>query len=253
VTLAHVAPDRANQQGKYDCTDQAHGEGNERDADRQVDATCDCGHPEGGDRLRRGVARRTVGGLAFRVAGKRILCVDCDYGKFLRRFAQRLSARHRCAVADGRFGEPGPCRGRSSNPRLSVQNKKNGHPQGWPFFLFLAERRGFEPRIGYEPIHAFQACDFNHSSISPAFLALTKPHSIAEIPKPTQLFPSQLSTPNAPEYSRPNPPAARSTPHFSTQTVLIAPTQGKVARKNSTNKQQNYQQISFRLLCHSIY
>jgi hypothetical protein len=32
----------------------------------------------------------------------------------------------------------------------------------------LAERRGFEPRIGYEPIHAFQACDFNHSSISPA-------------------------------------------------------------------------------------
>ena len=33
----------------------------------------------------------------------------------------------------------------------------------------MAERRGFEPRIGYEPIHAFQACDFNHSSISPGF------------------------------------------------------------------------------------
>lgn len=33
---------------------------------------------------------------------------------------------------------------------------------------FLAERRGFEPRIGYEPIHAFQACDLNRSSISPA-------------------------------------------------------------------------------------
>lgn len=31
----------------------------------------------------------------------------------------------------------------------------------------VAERRGFEPRIGYEPIHAFQACDLNHSSISP--------------------------------------------------------------------------------------
>ena len=32
---------------------------------------------------------------------------------------------------------------------------------------FLAERGGFEPPIGYEPIHAFQACDFNHSSTSP--------------------------------------------------------------------------------------
>src|SRR5471032_458551 len=34
----------------------------------------------------------------------------------------------------------------------------------------LAERGGFEPPIGYEPIHAFQACDFNHSSTSPASL-----------------------------------------------------------------------------------
>ena len=33
----------------------------------------------------------------------------------------------------------------------------------------LAERGGFEPPIGYEPIHAFQACDLNHSSISPGF------------------------------------------------------------------------------------
>lgn len=33
--------------------------------------------------------------------------------------------------------------------------------------MFLAERGGFEPPIGYEPIHAFQACDLNHSSISP--------------------------------------------------------------------------------------
>ena len=31
----------------------------------------------------------------------------------------------------------------------------------------VAERRGFEPRVGYEPTHAFQACDLNHSSISP--------------------------------------------------------------------------------------
>jgi hypothetical protein len=34
--------------------------------------------------------------------------------------------------------------------------------------ILLAERGGFEPPIGYEPIHAFQACDLNHSSISPA-------------------------------------------------------------------------------------
>ena len=33
--------------------------------------------------------------------------------------------------------------------------------------VYLAERGGFEPPIGYEPIHAFQACDLNHSSISP--------------------------------------------------------------------------------------
>jgi transposase InsO family protein len=31
----------------------------------------------------------------------------------------------------------------------------------------LAERAGFEPALGYYPKHAFQACDLNHSSISP--------------------------------------------------------------------------------------
>ena len=41
------------------------------------------------------------------------------------------------------------------------------------FILFLAERRGFEPRVGYEPTHAFQACDLNHSSISPDSISLT--------------------------------------------------------------------------------
>ena len=33
--------------------------------------------------------------------------------------------------------------------------------------MFIAERRGFEPRIPFWSIHAFQACLFNHSSISP--------------------------------------------------------------------------------------
>jgi hypothetical protein len=33
--------------------------------------------------------------------------------------------------------------------------------------MYLAERAGFEPALGYEPKHAFQACDLNHSSTSP--------------------------------------------------------------------------------------
>ncbi len=35
------------------------------------------------------------------------------------------------------------------------------------FGVLMAERGGFEPPIGYSPIHAFQACDLNRSSISP--------------------------------------------------------------------------------------
>ena len=34
-------------------------------------------------------------------------------------------------------------------------------------FLFLAERAGFEPAKHFWRLHAFQACLFNHSSISP--------------------------------------------------------------------------------------
>ncbi len=49
----------------------------------------------------------------------------------------------------------------------------------------LAERGGFEPPIGYEPIHAFQACDLNHSSTSPEFVPdacdRTKPAIIAKL------------------------------------------------------------------------
>ena len=33
--------------------------------------------------------------------------------------------------------------------------------------LYLAEQAGFEPAVGYEPTHAFQACDLNHSSTAP--------------------------------------------------------------------------------------
>jgi hypothetical protein len=33
--------------------------------------------------------------------------------------------------------------------------------------VFVAEQAGFEPAVGYEPTHAFQACDLNHSSTAP--------------------------------------------------------------------------------------
>ena len=31
----------------------------------------------------------------------------------------------------------------------------------------MAEREGFEPSMGYEPIHTFQACSFGRSDTSP--------------------------------------------------------------------------------------
>src|SRR5471032_3432106 len=63
-------------------------------------------------------------------------------------------------------------------------------------FESLAERGGFEPPIGYEPIHAFQACDFNHSSTSPAsFLPFGKRQIIARIPWSTKLICPRLRTP----------------------------------------------------------
>jgi hypothetical protein len=62
-----------------------------------------------------------------------------------------------------------------------MKQMQKSHPRVAFFtFVFLAERRGFEPRIGYEPIHAFQACDLNHSSISPdGFRADVRPREAA--------------------------------------------------------------------------
>ncbi len=37
----------------------------------------------------------------------------------------------------------------------------------------MAERKGFEPSIRYSRIHAFQACDLNHSSTSLWTIILT--------------------------------------------------------------------------------
>ena len=44
-----------------------------------------------------------------------------------------------------------------------------------------AERRGFEPRIPFRGIHAFQACLFNHSSTSPYGYRAAKVMVIFEI------------------------------------------------------------------------
>ena len=49
--------------------------------------------------------------------------------------------------------------------------------QGFCFHLKLqyhAERGGFEPPIRFRRIHAFQACLFNHSSISPFHILFVK-------------------------------------------------------------------------------
>lgn len=40
--------------------------------------------------------------------------------------------------------------------------------------LYVAEGGGFEPPKGYKPLHAFQACDFNHSSTPPEPEILTQ-------------------------------------------------------------------------------
>ncbi len=47
-----------------------------------------------------------------------------------------------------------------------VRSNKNA-PAFGPEHLYLAERAGFEPALGYSPKHAFQACDLNRSSTSP--------------------------------------------------------------------------------------
>lgn len=52
---------------------------------------------------------------------------------------------------------------------------------------FLAERGGFEPPVGYEPTHAFQACDLNHSSISPDG-STWEPHEAAYYSKYSQQY-----------------------------------------------------------------
>ena len=70
----------------------------------------------------------------------------------------------------------------------------------------MAERAGFEPAVGYEPTHAFQACDLNHSSISPGCLARPAcTEQVAEYSKSGYLTPLPRATKKMP----PSPKARR--------------------------------------------
>ncbi len=63
-------------------------------------------------------------------------------------------------------------RAMSAGTSLLSKNKALCSRKG---LLYLAERGGFEPPVGYEPTHAFQACDLNHSSISPEYFRSGQP------------------------------------------------------------------------------
>ncbi|VXB32633.1 hypothetical protein MASSI9I_20479 [Massilia sp. 9I] len=60
------------------------------------------------------------------------------------------------------------------------------------FKAILAERGGFEPPVGYEPTHAFQACDLNHSSISPDGVSCV--HEAAYYSKDSLLYKTVLAS-----------------------------------------------------------
>ncbi len=50
---------------------------------------------------------------------------------------------------------------------MQIQQMPESNQTTFPLNNF-AERRGFEPRKPFGSLHAFQACLFNHSSISPS-------------------------------------------------------------------------------------
>jgi hypothetical protein len=51
---------------------------------------------------------------------------------------------------------------------LGIDNSPNqyNNPMGYELENELAERKGFEPSIRYQRIHAFQACALSHSATS---------------------------------------------------------------------------------------
>ena len=83
--------------------------------------------------------------------------------------------------------------GKSILLKISVKRKKRKNNAKSLFLrlfpVFLAQRRGFEPPVGFRPTHDFQSCSLNHSDISAFYgLPLRKPFYITWFHKKTQVF-----------------------------------------------------------------
>jgi hypothetical protein len=92
-----------------------------------------------------------------------------------RRLTASSSRRARFASVTGvpRLCRPNPRRGFCIPPAAKTQKARCAG------LYVLAERAGFEPAEGYEPSHAFQACDLNRSSTSPAKPAIVAATALA--------------------------------------------------------------------------
>ena len=88
------------------------------------------------------------------------LCMDCLAGSKRGLTGRDASPKH--LLADERDEGRAQMRG-GGQPLISLDDS-TGEER---YRLELAERLGFEPRVGYKPTHALQACALNHSAISP--------------------------------------------------------------------------------------
>ena len=128
----------------------------------------------------------------------------------LTRWQSADSERH--APAGARPSNP-PRKPRRGLASLRQERNAKRPPEGGLFRIsILGGERGIRTPDRFDPIHAFQACDFNRSSTSPAFLPLSeKPRIIANIPQTTN-FISPLTC-NQPRqflrYNNPRPPRSR--------------------------------------------
>ncbi len=62
-----------------------------------------------------------------------------------------------------------------SHPRILFNSRTPYQTKRTPVFgcsFCLAQRRGFEPPVSFQPTHDFQSCSLNHSDISAIFIRL---------------------------------------------------------------------------------
>ena len=83
-----------------------------------------------------------------------------------------------------------PRRARRRPASLRHETNAKRPPEGGLFYIsILGGERGIRTPDRFDPIHAFQACDFNRSSTSPATLPLSeKPRIIANNPHSTNFI-----------------------------------------------------------------